>query len=245
MLKINRVKEAFHNEGIQISTKALNVLSEEAKAVVLAWVKRAKEDEDLFRVTPDFLLHRPNHVPYLDLMAIPLFFEKAESLLKSITMLNSHHQINERIQAYFDDRMVMIPEEQKRFEMAVSVEEQKVFDQIAHNYLMNNYSKHDNGLYSTAKVEELTKWTEVEWETNADKSDRGYYNPLTEKYQDEIPEQPTWIVEILYGRQDDSYNESWSLKIGVVKEVLDKFLEENRQGDFRERLCHWIQDVSW
>ena len=238
MLKINRVKEAFHSEGIQISTKALNVLSDEAKGEILEWVRIAKEDEDVHRVTPEFLMRHPSHIPTSEL-------EKAESLLKSIPQYGSHHQINEKIQTYFDAKVNYTDDS-----LTVSLEEQELFDQIAYNYLMNNYYKGDNGLYYTATVEEFVEYTDVNFETNADGTDRGFFNPLTEKYQDEMPEQPTWIIDIQYGRQDDCYNETYSLKVGVVKTVLDKFLEAKRQKSnpiepSNRRLCHWIQDVEW
>jgi len=165
--------------------------------------------------------------------------EKAESLLKSIPQYGSHHQINEKVQAYFDD--------EEQGSLTVSLEEQELFDQIAYNYLMNNYYKGDNGLYSSAKVDDFVEWTDVTLEEYGD-TERGFFNPVTEKYQDEMPEQPTWIVDIQYGRQDDCYNETYSLKVGVVKEVLDKFLKEKRQrqidGEPERRLCHWIQDVE-
>ena len=52
MIQVTKVKKAFHDENLQISPDALNMLKDEVSRLVHSWVRNTKEG-NIRRVTVD------------------------------------------------------------------------------------------------------------------------------------------------------------------------------------------------
>ncbi len=60
MVNMSKMKKAFHNEGIQVTTDTMNMLREEVNKTILKWVSNTKNG-NVKRLTPSLIwvaLHR-------------------------------------------------------------------------------------------------------------------------------------------------------------------------------------------
>ena len=54
MVNMSKMKKAFHNEGIQITTDTMNMLREEVNKTILEWVNNTKNGH-VKRLTPNLI----------------------------------------------------------------------------------------------------------------------------------------------------------------------------------------------
>jgi hypothetical protein len=54
MIKVNKLKKAFHDEGLQIPTETINILNNEVKKMVDKWVSNTKKG-NIIRLNPDLV----------------------------------------------------------------------------------------------------------------------------------------------------------------------------------------------
>ena len=118
----------------------------------------------------------------------------------------------------------------------VTEDEQRLFNVFGYNYLQDNYYKGDNGLYSTAKAIEMVDSIEG----YSSLMDGWVPHDTFLSYTED--EEPVWIVDIEFGRQDDCYNETHGFTIGVFKAYVDEWL---RRGWDQKVLPSWVENPEY